>query len=146
MAAAMTSAPEVDAANRRLYARYRKYGVQDREGFTEHFHNGMLVNMRLRGAESIGNGLYSPRITYFSATTEAPDETAQGDWMRLMGTAGLTHTSAVLRYLANGEFEVEREVEAFRGTVTRKAYRLKPVMPVGTRESGTKGEKGPGGR
>ncbi len=146
MAAAMTSAPEVDAANRRLYARYRKYGVQDRDGFTEHFHNGMLVNMRLKGAESIGNGLYSPRITYFSATTEAPDETAQGDWMRLMGTAGLTHTSAVLRYLATGEFEVEGEMEAFRGFVTRKTYRLKPVMPAGTGESGAKAEKDPAGR
>jgi hypothetical protein len=131
MAAAMTSAREVDAANRRLYARYRKYGVQDREGFTEYFHNGMLVNMSLTGSESIGNGLYSPRITYFSTTTEAPDETAQGDWMHLMGAAGLTHTSAVLRYLATGEFEVEREASAFRGIVTRKVFRVKPVLPGG---------------
>jgi hypothetical protein len=131
MAAAMTSAREVDAANRRLYARYRKYGVQDREGFTEYFHNGMLVNMSLRGSESIGNGLYSPRITYFSTTTEAPDETAQGDWLHLMGEAGLTHTSAVLRYLATGEFEVEREANAFRGAVTRKVFRVKPVLPGG---------------
>lgn len=131
MAAAMTSAEAVDAVNRRLYARYRKYGTQDREGFSEYFHNGMLVNMRLRGAESIGSGLYSPRITYFSTTTEAPDEPARGEWMQLMGEAGLTHTSAVLRYLATGEFEVEREVEAFRGVITRKAFRVKPVMPGG---------------
>ena len=105
---------------------------KDREGFTEYFHNGMLVNMSLTGSESIGNGLYSPRITYFSTTTEAPDETAQGDWMHLMGAAGLTHTSAVLRYLATGEFEVEREVSAFRGTVTRKVFRVKPVLPGGS--------------
>jgi hypothetical protein len=145
MAAAMTSAGEVDAVNRRLYARYKKYGVQDREGFTEYFHNGMLVNMRLKGAESIGNGLYSSRITYFSATTEAPDEPARGDWMRLMGQAGLTHTSAVLRYLATGEFEVKREAEAFEGAVTRKVFRVKPVMPGGVDAGGGAGaspEKG----
>jgi len=131
MAAAMTSAEAVEAANRRLYARYRKYEVQDREGFTEYFHNGMLVNMRLRGAESVGTGLYSPRITYFSVTTEAPDETARGPWLQLMGEAGVTHTSAALRYLANGRSEVKRESEAFRGVVTRKVFRVKPVLPAG---------------
>jgi hypothetical protein len=141
IAAAMTSAGEVDAVNRRLYARYRKYGVQDREGFSEHFHKGMLVNMRLRGAESIGSGLYSPRITYFSATTEAPDEPARGEWMRLMGEAGLTHTSAALRYLAAGSFEIEREVEAFQGAVTRKVFRVKPVLPGGDAGKRDEGER-----
>jgi len=131
MAAAMTSSEDLASANRRLYARYRKYGVQDREGFTEYFYNGMLVNMALKGAESIGNGLYSPRITYFSATTEAPDETAQGPWMDLMTRMGLTHTSSALRYLASGTFEVKREAKAFQGTVTRKVFRVKPVLPGG---------------
>jgi hypothetical protein len=48
-----------------------------------------------------------------------------------MGAAGLTHTSAVLRYLATGEFGVERKADAFRGTVTRKVFRVKPVLPGG---------------
>jgi len=121
----------VDAMNRRLYARYKKYGEQERNGFTEYFHNGMVVNMRLRGAEGIGTGLNSPRITYFSVTTEAPDETARGEWMDLMGQVGLAHTTAALRYLANGSFEVEREVEAFDGAVVRKVFRVKPVLPPG---------------
>jgi hypothetical protein len=129
MAAAMTGNEEVDDMNRRLYARYKRYGEQDRDGFTEYFHNGMVVSMRLRGAESIGTGLYSPRITYFGVTTEAPDETARGDWLRLMGEAGLAHTSAALRYLAAGEFEVKREVEASDGVVMRKVFRVKPVLP-----------------
>ncbi len=135
MAAAMTGNPEVDAMNRRLYARYKKYGEQDRDGFTEYFHNGMVVSMRLRGTESIGNGLNSPRITYFSVTTEAPDETARGEWMDVMAQAGLAHTTSVLRYLANGEFEVEREAEAFDEAVVRKVFRLKPVLPPGGKES-----------
>ena len=125
----MTGNAEVDEVNRRLYHRYRKYEVQDREGFTEYFHNGMLVNMRLRGAESIGQGPYSPRITYFSATTEAPDEIARGDWLRIMVEMGVTHTSSMLRYLATGEYEVEREVDVFDGVVNRRVFRVRPVLP-----------------
>jgi hypothetical protein len=134
MAAAMTGYEEVQEVNQRLYRRYRKYEVQDRDGFTEYFHNGMLVNMRLRGAESIGNGAYSPRITYFSATTEAPDEIARGEWLRIMVEMGVTHTSSMLRYLATGEFDVEREANAFDGVVTRKLFRVKPVLPPGDKE------------
>ena len=145
MAAAMTGHEEVDEVNRRLYDRYRKYEVQDREGFTEYFHNGMLVNMRLRGAESIGDGAYSPRITYFSATTEAPDEIARGEWLRIMVEMGITHTSSMLRYLATGEYDVERETSAFDGAVTRKIFRVRPVLPVGEKDDDDEGESGPGG-
>lgn len=129
MAAAMTEHEEIHAFNRRLYARYRKYGIQEREGFTEYFHNGMLVNLSLRGQESIGTGVNSARITYFSVTTEAPDETARGDYLRLMGEMGLAHVGAALRYLAQGDFKVEREVKAYQDAVVRKVYRLKPVLP-----------------
>ncbi len=135
MAAAVTADEEVHSTNQRLYARYKKYGEQDRDGFTEYFHNGMVVNMGLQGSESIGNGVNSPRITYFSVTTEAPDETARGDWMNLMGRIGLAHTTSTLRYLATGEFDVEREAEAFDDAVIRKLYRVKPVMPPQEEES-----------
>ncbi|MCJ7627302.1 MAG: M14 family metallopeptidase, partial [Longimicrobiales bacterium] len=132
MAAAMTGNQDVDAMNRRVYARYKKYGEQERDGFTEYFHNGMVVSMRLRGTESIGIGLNSSRITYFSVTTEAPDETARGEYLDLMGQAGLAHTTSTLRYLANGEFEVKREAEAFDEAVIRKVFRVKPVLPPGS--------------
>jgi hypothetical protein len=135
MAAAVTADQEVHSMNQRLYARYKKYGEQDRDGFTEYFHNGMVVSMRLRGSESIGNGVNSPRITYFSVTTEAPDETARGEWMDLMGRIGLAHTTATLQYLSTGEFEVEREAEAFDEAVIRKLYRVKPVLPPEAKES-----------
>ncbi len=130
LAAAMTRDPEVDALNRRLYARYKKYGQQDRAGFTEYFHNGIVVSQSLRGSETIGNGVNSPRITYFSITTETPDETARGDYLDLMGRAGLAHTTAALRYLASGAFEVKREAEAFAHSVARKVFRVKPVLPA----------------
>jgi hypothetical protein len=98
----------------------------------------MVVSMRLRGTESIGNGVNSPRITYFSVTTEAPDETAREAWMDLMGQVGLAHTTSTLQYLATGEYEVEREAEAFDGAVVRKVFRVKPVLPPGEKESGEK--------
>ncbi len=131
MAAAVTGNPEVDDMNRRVYARYKKYGEQERDGFTEYFHKGMVVSQSLRGTESIGTGLNSPRITYFSVTTEAPDETARGAYMNLMGQVGLAHTTSTLRYLATGEFEVKRETEAFDEAVVRKIFRVKPVLPPG---------------
>ena len=92
----------------------------------------MVVSQSLRGNESIGTGLNSPRITYFSVTTEAPDETARGAYMNLMGQVGLAHTTSTLRYLANGEFELRREVEAFDDAVVRKVFRVKPVLPGGS--------------
>jgi hypothetical protein len=89
----------------------------------------MAVSMRLRGSESVGTGVNSARITYFGITTEAPDEIARGDWLQLMGEMGLAHTTSALRYLAVGEYEVEREAEAFDEAVVRKIFRVKPVLP-----------------
>jgi hypothetical protein len=129
IAAAITALPEVDAMNRRMYARYAKYGRQDVESFREHFHNGILVSMSLRGRPMSGSGVTNPRITYFSITTEAPDETARGDWLRLVCEAGLAHSTAALRYLNDGAFEIERDAAAFDGYVTRSVYRKKPVLP-----------------
>jgi len=129
IAGSIRAEAEVAAMSDEMYARYRKYGTQDREAFREYFRSGILVYLSLNPRSSIGQGVYSDRITYFSATTEAPDETARGDWLELVATAGLAHTTALLRYLATGEFEVEREAEAYDGVVTRKVYRVKPVLP-----------------
>ena len=43
IAAAITSIPEVEAMNRRQYARYARYRHQDVEGFRETFHEGALA-------------------------------------------------------------------------------------------------------
>jgi hypothetical protein len=131
MAASITSLPEVEALNRRQYARYARYGRQDVEGFREDFHEGMLVYRSLRGREATGQGPGNPRILTFSATTEAPDETARGAWLELVASAGLAHTTALLRYLAEGEPRVEWKTEGFEGGVTRTVSRRRPVLPPG---------------
>jgi hypothetical protein len=43
-------------------------------------------------AGELGTGVNSRRITWFSTTTEAPDETARGEWLELVASAGLAHT------------------------------------------------------
>ncbi|MFW6080193.1 MAG: M14 family metallopeptidase, partial [Gemmatimonadota bacterium] len=129
IAASITELPDVRAMSERMYARYAKYGRQDRESFREYFHEGMLVYLSLRGRESIGDGAGSPRITYVSLTTEAPDETARGDWLELVASAGLAHSTALLRWLAEGENRIERETEANAEFVTRSVWRVKPVLP-----------------
>jgi hypothetical protein len=78
-----------------------------------------------------------------SATTEAPDEIARGDWLDLVARAGLAHTTAVTRYLAEGEARVEREAEAFDGWILRNVFRERPVLPV-EEEEGEPGQGEPG--
>ncbi len=141
LAASITGEPEVQAMSERQYERYRKYGRQDVDGFREHFHEGMLTYMSLTGRTATGSGPTNPRILTFSATTEAPDETARGDWLRLVNTAGIAHTSALLRYLNTGAPRVEREAEAFEDAVARTLHRVRPVLP----EEPEEGESGDDG-
>jgi hypothetical protein len=129
LAASITSLPDVEAMNRRQYARYARYGRQDVEGFREAFHEGMLTYQALRGRDATGQGPMNPRLLTFSATTEAPDETARGAWLELVASAGLAHTSALLRYMAEGDPRVQWSAEAFDGGVTRSVTRTRPVLP-----------------
>jgi hypothetical protein len=145
IAASITGEPEVAAMSERQYARYARYGRQDVDGFREHFHEGILVYLSLTGSSVSGSGPGNPRINTFSATTEAPDETARGDWLDLVARAGLAHTTAVTRYLAEGEARVEREAEAFDGWILRNVFRTRPVLPVEPDEEEEPGEDGPPG-
>ncbi|RKY84249.1 hypothetical protein DRQ09_08895, partial [candidate division KSB1 bacterium] len=131
IATAITSIPEVMKMNHRMYKRYRKYGIQDRENFRECFYKGILVNLALKGRKlkKSDSGKLGTRITYFSLTTEAPDETAYGDWMKMVCKAGLAHTTAVLRYLANGINRIEHKVKEYKDCVYRCVFRKKPVLP-----------------
>jgi Zinc carboxypeptidase len=137
IAGGIMSRPDVAAMNRRLYARYRKYGRQDVENFRENFRNGILVYESLRGRPLGANGVNSPRVTYFSLTTEAPDETARGDWLELVANAGLAHTTALLRYLAGGQNRIEHETAEYADFVTRSVFRKKPVLPATTNAGGS---------
>jgi hypothetical protein len=64
-----------------------------------------------------------------------------------VGDAGLTETSALLRYLAEGTNTIKRDVAEYDGFVNRSAARVKPVLPAGSEPAGGgRRGRGRGGR
>ena len=133
LTAALSRRDTLMALSREEYRRYRKYRSVD-EDYGEYFRNGVRVHSALKGRE-LDDGppsdVRDPRITPFSITTEAQDETARGDWLRLQAGAGLSAVTAALRYLYHGQNTVVRDAETTDGTVRRWVYREKPVLPPG---------------
>jgi hypothetical protein len=84
-----------------------------------------------------GGGRFSmnawPQVTFFSGGTEAPDETAQGEWLNLVSKAGFSYLMASVRYLRDGHYTVQRiEEDAARDAVSLTTVRIRPVMPAKT--------------
>src|SRR5439155_24212638 len=83
---------------------------------------------------STGSGRFSmnawPQVTFFSGGTEAPDETAQGEWLNLVAKAGFSYLMANVKYLRDGQYTVHRiEEDAARDSATLTTVRIRPVMP-----------------
>jgi hypothetical protein len=76
-----------------------------------------------------GVGGLSPDITWDSAYTEAPDETAHGDYMKLMASAGLAFDWVHLKYLSDGDQRVTRTEREAAGAVQWRVERARPVLP-----------------
>jgi hypothetical protein len=81
-----------------------------------------------------GTGRFSmnawPQVTFFSGGTEAPDETAQGEWLNLVAKAGFSYLMASVKYLRDGQYTVQRiEEDGARDTVSLTTVRIRPVMP-----------------
>ena len=127
--AAINSNRDVFEMNQRTYARYRRYGAAfDPDVFRLPMTDSVLIEMPLKGSragEAGGRG-FNPRITIWSGITEAPDETAYGEWMHLVAKAGLSWDQAILDYLYEGKHAVERSGSEFFGGVTLKATRPRP--------------------
>ena len=71
-----------------------------------------------------------PQVTFFSGGTEAPDETAQGEWLNLVAKAGFSYLMASVKYLRDGEYDVERiEESAPQDGVSMTKLRVRPVRP-----------------
>jgi hypothetical protein len=120
--------------NQRAYARYQRYGARfDPDVFRLPMTDSVMIEMPLKGSsgEGGGGGGYDPRVTIWSGTTEAPDETAYGPWMELMGKAGLSWDQAITDYLFEGEHEVERSGSRFFGGVSLRMARPRPPEEKG---------------
>ncbi len=86
------------------------------------------------GGGAAGGGRFSmnawPQVTYFNGGTEAPDETAQGAWLDLVTKPGFSYLMASIKYLRDGQYEIERiEEDGQRDSVSLTLFRARPVMP-----------------
>jgi zinc carboxypeptidase len=117
---------DVHDFNQRAYGRYQRYGAQfDPDVFNLPMTDSVMIEMPLKGSSGQGRG-YNPKVTIWSGTTEAPDETAYGPWMELMGKAGLSWDQAITDYLYEGDHEVKRSGSRFFGGVSLKMHRPRP--------------------
>ena len=113
--------------NQRNYARYRRYGADyDPDVFRLPMTDSVLIEMPLRGSSGESRFGFDSRITIWSGTTEAPDETAYGPWMELVAKAGLSWNQALLDYLYEGKHEVKRSGSSFFGGVSLRMNRPRP--------------------
>ena len=71
-----------------------------------------------------------PQVTFNSGMTEAPDETAQGEWLNLVSKAGFSFLMAHVNYLRDGQYTIERvEEPGQRDAVSITSLRVRPVKP-----------------
>lgn len=115
--------------NQRAYQRYERYGAQfDPDVFRLPMTDSVMIHMPLKGSSGDGSGRgYNPRITIWSGTTEAPDETAYGPYMELVAKAGLSWDQAILDYLYEANHEVKRSGSRFFGGVSIRMNRPRPA-------------------
>uniref|UniRef100_A0A7C3AN39 Peptidase M14 domain-containing protein n=1 Tax=Thermorudis sp. TaxID=1969470 RepID=A0A7C3AN39_9BACT len=140
--------PQVRAMNLRHQARYRKWAF----GFAPHVFNQEIYrdtaiyysdpeSGQPSGSRQASAGRFAgrggrsamsrwPQVTYFIGGTEAPDETAQGEWLALVTQAGFSYLMASINYLKDGRYAIERiEEEADRDRVSLTLLRVRPVLP-----------------
>jgi hypothetical protein len=144
--------PGLLAMEDRMNARYERFGQrwQPRDMF-QPIVDGIRIYMSLKGsaggrggagggeggaggAATPGSGGVSglsPDITWDAAYTEAPDETAHGDWMKLMASAGLAFDYVHLRFLAEGDPRLTRTERESGGAIQFRIDRARPVLPKG---------------
>lgn len=132
----------------RMNARYERFGQrwQPRDMF-QPIVNGIRIYMALKGTPGRGGaggaggaagaapgsggvGNISPDVTWDSGYTEAPDETAHGDYMKLMASAGLAFDHVHLDYLSKGKLKITRTEREVPGGVQWRVERARPILPV----------------
>ncbi len=139
----VNSNPDVRAMNLRTQARYRRWAY----GFAPYLYNQEVYKDTTiyygdpetgepsgshRASTGGGRSMNSwPQVTYFNGMTEAPDETAQGDWLDLVTKPGFSYLMASIKYLRDGQYEVNRiEDDGQREATSITIFRPRPVLPA----------------
>lgn len=128
----------------RMNSRYQRFGQRwQPENMQQPVVGGIRIYMALKGSGggrggaapgSGGVGNISPDVTWDSGYTEAPDETAHGDYMKLMASAGLAFDRVHLEYLAKGKLRINHTQREQGGKVTWRVERLRPNLPASESE------------
>src|SRR5260370_38593788 len=71
-----------------------------------------------------------PDVTYDDGYTEAPDETARGEWLHVVAGTGLAYDHAHLKYLSDGKFKIKRTQKEFFDGVQWQAKSGRPGLPA----------------
>jgi hypothetical protein len=138
-----------------MNARYQRFGQrwQPRDMF-QPIVDGIRIYMPLKGSGGRGGGGaggeggaagggagtpgsggvtgLSADVTWDAGYTEAPDETAHGDYMKLMASAGLAFDYVHPQYLFDGDPRISRTQREAGGNVTWRVERPRPILPLGT--------------
>jgi hypothetical protein len=87
------------------------------------------------GAPASGRSMNAwPQVTFFSAVSETPDETAQGKRVELVTKPVFSYVMANIKYLRDGRYTVQRiEEDGARDTVSLTTLRVRPVLPGSTK-------------
>ncbi len=118
----------------RLNGRYDRYGVPwEPRSFQMQIYKGVRIYMSLKGVNAVpgGEGFMArfPKVTWDEGYTEAPDETAHGDYLQLLAAMGLAYDHAHLTYLDEGEFKITRTEKDYSNGVTWRVERERPILP-----------------
>ena len=153
--------PDVRDMNLRSQARYRRwaygfapfvYSQEIYKGTAIYYSDmetGEVRGSRRAGAQrgggDGGGGRFAmnqwPQVTFVSGGTEAPDETAQGDWLNLVTKPGLSYVMAHIDFLRDSRYTVERiEEDGQRDGTSITLLRVRPVRPGTAAVRGTNGK------
>ncbi len=148
--AAERAVPGLMPLETNMVDRYRRWAHDwQPEDVADSVVNGITMNMALKGAPARGGagrggapgsggiGGLSPDITWDAGYTEAPDETAHGDYMKLLASAGLAFDKVHLHYLANGTLRITRTERDVAGGVQRRVDRARPILPTSAKPPAT---------
>lgn len=118
----------------RMNGRYDRYGVPwEPRSFQEQIYKGVRIYMSLKGVRTApgGEGFMArfPKVTWDEGYTEAPDETAHQDYLRLLASMGLAYDQAHLNYLDEGKFKITRTEKEYSNAVLWKVARERPILP-----------------
>ncbi|MFN8537814.1 MAG: M14 family metallopeptidase [Thermomicrobiales bacterium] len=117
IAAAVGADPDLHAGNLTHHALYNRWGYNlVPERFPAAYHRDMLWYFGPQSPDARARSPRQPeayyRVTAANLVTEVPDETAQGDYLHLVGHAHLVANRAILDLLAEAAPQVERAVNS----------------------------------